>query len=114
MKKDETCHYCGSAMEVAKTNFTVAKEEVVYVVRDVPCLQCTLCEEVIFEDKTAEQLSRYVSGRILPTRRQLTAYVYHWDDPVTEIPVNAPPSEIKNIASVRSGETTALAYTTAP
>ena len=108
--KTDTCHYCGGTLEPGLTTFTVVKYEAVYLVRDVPCLECTICEEAIFSDETAEQLSRYTSGRILPTRRQLTAYVYHLADPVMEIPETAPVVETHNSVSVPAGATKADPY----
>ena len=78
------CRCCDGFMEPAKTRFSVVKKNAVYVVCDVPSLQCSLCGETVYDGETASQLERLTSGRIVP-RAMLNAWVYNWDDAVLEI-----------------------------
>lgn len=101
----ETCRCCESPMEESDTTFTVVKDEAVYIVKNVPCLKCTLCEEAIFTDDTADKLARYASGRVSPMRPRMTAYVYKWADPLMEILPHSPQAEGKYVLSVEPAST---------
>jgi len=79
------CFCCGRQMDESKTNFTVVKPTHVYVVRDVPCLECSFCGYTSFSQETARALERLTSGRSVPHKR-LTAWVYQWGVPTEQIP----------------------------
>ncbi|MBI2917254.1 MAG: YgiT-type zinc finger protein [Chloroflexi bacterium] len=82
--ESEKCRSCGREMKRSITTFTVAKDTAVYVVKGVPCFQCLDCGETIFDQETALKLSKYTSGKVLAVRKPLTAYLFHWSDPLTE------------------------------
>ena len=78
------CRCCDGFMEPAKTRFTVVKKNAVYVVHDVPSLQCSQCGETAYDAETATHLELLTSGRILP-KKMMNAWVYNWDEAVIEI-----------------------------
>ncbi len=96
------CNHCGNLMVDAFTTFTVVREGEVYVVEDVPCLECPVCEHISFTQDVARTLERYSSGRVLPTKTT-KAWVFKWGTPINEIP------KIKGEASTTN---TRLAITT--
>jgi len=79
------CTRCNNLMNDAFTNFTVAKGHDVYLVENVPCLECPTCEHISFRQKVAKTLERYSSGRAMPSAVGKT-WVYKWQDAVVEIP----------------------------
>ena len=79
------CNHCGSVMEESKTTFTVVRDNDVYVVKSVPCIECPVCEHVSFTQSTSKELDRYVSGGVIPAK-QSRARIFNWDEPVVEIP----------------------------
>lgn len=81
------CNHCGNIMETSKTTFSVVKDEAVYVVKNVPCLECPNCGDISYSQDTAKELDRYVSGRVIPAK-QSKAWIFQWGDPVVEIPQN--------------------------
>ncbi len=72
-------------MEESKTTFTVVKDNDVYVVKSVPCLECPVCGHISFTQSTSKKLDSYVSGRVIPAK-QSKARIFNWGDPVVEIP----------------------------
>jgi len=80
----------------AFTTFTVLRDGAVYVVENVPCLECPICEHISFIQDVAIKLERYCSGRILP-EKMTTALVYRWGTPITEIPTMVNKSSTENI-----------------
>ncbi|MBI4334503.1 MAG: YgiT-type zinc finger protein [Chloroflexi bacterium] len=78
------CNHCGSMMVNASTTFTAVVEGDFYVVQDVPCLQCPVCENTVFEQDVAKKLQLYTSGRVLPARTA-QAWVFNWSAPVIHI-----------------------------
>jgi len=74
-------------MEHSSTTFSVVKDEAVYIVKNVPCLECHVCGQISYSQETAKELDRYVSGRAIPAR-QIKAWIYQWGDAVVEIPQN--------------------------
>lgn len=94
----EMCRHCGNEMKVATTTFSVVKDASVYVVKDVPCLQCVYCEDYTFDQAVADKLYRLASGRVVPQpyRQGLNAWVYSWKDPVVELPSEPAKTNIEN------------------
>lgn len=78
----QVCRVCDTELRQSFTTFTVVKDVAVYVVKDVPCLECPDCGEVTFDQETANKLSQYASGRAWPSQRPLSAYVFRWDEPL--------------------------------
>lgn len=78
------CNHCGNLMVDAVTNFTMLKDGTVYVIENVPCLECPVCEQISFTQEVAGKLERYCSGRILPYR-MANAWVYRWGTPIIEV-----------------------------
>lgn len=57
------CNACFSDDKVkTKTTFTVEYQECIIVVRNVPCLECPICGEVIFTDEVSERLEKLVNA----------------------------------------------------
>ena len=79
MNEQKLCVHCGSRLEETKTTFTVAKRANVYVVHDVPTLECTGCGDQSYEQEVAKKLERVASGRWTPFK-SIPAWVYRWDD----------------------------------
>lgn len=79
------CNICGNLMIDAFTTFMVSKDEAVYVVQNVPCLECPICENVSFTQDVANKLEQYCSGRVIPAKT-VQAWVYRWGSPIIEIP----------------------------
>jgi len=77
------CNHCGNLMVDAFTTFTVLRDGAVYVVENVPCLECPICEHTSFIQDVASKLESYCSGRVLPTK-MTRAWVYRWGTPITE------------------------------
>lgn len=82
------CSHCGSSMERSKTTFTIEKNGTLYVVEDVPCWECSVCEHVVYEQEAAKELERYTSGKLYPYRYR-QAFVFIWDEPVMEKPIKS-------------------------
>ena len=78
------CNICGNLMVDAFTTFTVLRDGAVYVVEDVPCLECPICEHISFIQDVASKLERYCSGRVLP-EKTIKAWAYRWGTPIIEI-----------------------------
>ena len=85
------CTQCGNAMEKSTTTFTVSKNGMLYVIEDVPCWECQVCENTIFEKEVAKQLERYSSGRLSPYRYR-QAIAFKWGEPMVEM--TAKPLEV--------------------
>ena len=60
MLKKDTCPLCGGRKKSGKTIFTVSLGEGVLVIRDVPALVCSQCEESWIDDKIAFRLEKFV------------------------------------------------------
>lgn len=89
------CNHCGSSMDESTTTFTVVREHGVYVVKNVPCLECPVCEDVSFSSEVAKKLERYTSGRAIPVRA-IKSWVFNWGEPIVEIPKTESPSATVN------------------
>lgn len=79
------CALCNVEMQASTTAFTVAKQDSVYVVRDVPCWECLSCGHMEYDQAVAERLENYVARRASP-RRSLIAWEYRWEDEIVYIP----------------------------
>lgn len=79
------CVDCGNVMEKTTTAFTIVKKGMLYMVEDVPCFECSVCEHIAFEQQTAKELERYSSGKFYPNRYRM-AFVFKWDEPMVEMP----------------------------
>jgi YgiT-type zinc finger domain-containing protein len=79
------CNQCGNLMEDSTTTFTVVKGDDVYVVENVPCLECPVCEHISFTQNVAKKLELYASGRLIPIKTK-RAWAYKWQDPIIEVP----------------------------
>jgi len=79
------CNMCDNLMVDAFTTFTVLRDGAVYVVENVPCLECPVCGHISFNQDVAGRLERYCSGRALP-EKTIKAWVYRWGTPIIEIP----------------------------
>lgn len=90
------CSICSSGTELTEATFTVAKPDIVYVVRDVPALECTQCGHVSYDQEVVKRLERLTSGRVISARQILTAYVYGFDDAIQEIPVTPAVTQTEN------------------
>src|SRR4030042_5010788 len=77
------CNQCGNLIVDSTTTFTVVKGDDVYIVEDVPCLECSVCEHISFTQNVAKKLERYASGRLIPTKTK-KAWAYKWQDPIIE------------------------------
>lgn len=75
------CVYCDNVMDTTTTTFTVVKKGMLYMVEDVPCFECSVCEHIAFEQQVAKELERYSSGKFYPNRYR-TAYVFKWSQPM--------------------------------
>ena len=80
------CIHCGNLMTETLTTFTSVNRGEVYMVENVPCLECPVCEHISFKQDVARTLGRYSSGRLLPVRQARKVWVFDWGDPVVEIP----------------------------
>ena len=78
------CRCCDGLMRPTKVRFTVVKESAVYVINDVPSLQCAQCGETVYDGEAVSKLERLTSGRIV-AKKMLNAWVYNWDDVILEI-----------------------------
>ena len=78
------CNICGNLMVDAFTTFTVLRDGAVYVVENVPCLECPICDHISFIQDVASKLERYCSGRVLP-EKTIKAWAYRWGTPIVEI-----------------------------
>ncbi len=78
------CTQCGNTMEKSTTTFTVSRKGMMYVMEDVPCWECPVCESSIFEAEVAKKLERYSSGRF-STYRFRQALVFKWGEPMIEM-----------------------------
>ena len=57
------CFYCaGKEMLRKRTNYTVSLGNIVIVVKNVPCEECTQCGEKYFSDAVMEQLEEIVAN----------------------------------------------------
>ena len=83
-QNNRECRCCDGVMRSALVRFTVAKSDSVYVVNDVPALQCDQCGETAYDGETLSKLELLSSGRSLP-RKVVNAWVYNWSDPVRPI-----------------------------
>jgi YgiT-type zinc finger domain-containing protein len=72
-------------MEGASTTFTVAKNGMLYVMEDVPCFECSVCEHITFEQQVAKELERCSSGKFYPQRYRM-AFVFKWGEPMVVMP----------------------------
>jgi len=78
------CTQCGNTMGKSMTTFTVSKKGMVYIIEDVPCWECLVCESIVFETGVAKKLERYSSGRFIAYRSR-QALVFKWDEPLVEM-----------------------------
>lgn len=79
------CTHCGHALEDSSTTFTVVRSRQVYVVENVPCLECPICGHITFSQDVAKRLETYTSGRVVPSDTSYKVLVYRWDAPMVEI-----------------------------
>ena len=91
------CPLCSGKYEPTTTTFTLTKPTAVYVVKDVPAVECQHCGHIAFEQDVAKRLERFTSGRIGSARQLLTAWVYQFEDPGYEIPKAAELARTENI-----------------
>lgn len=57
------CFYCaGKEMLRKRTNYTVSLGNIVIVVKNVPCEECTQCGEKYFSDAVMEQLEEIIAN----------------------------------------------------
>jgi len=54
------CPYCGGEIGDGTTTFTVDKQTVLVVVREVPAHVCQQCGETWIMDSVAEELEKYI------------------------------------------------------
>ena len=55
------CVNCLSDQKIAtKTTFTVDWNDCIIVVKNVPCLECPTCGEIIFTDEVSEKLEHLI------------------------------------------------------
>ena len=80
------CTVCGNSMEKTTTTFMVSRHGFLYVVEDVPCFECSVCEHIVFEQSIAKQLEQYSSGKFYPSRYR-QAFVFKWNEPILEVPL---------------------------
>ena len=53
------CNVCFSDDKIeTKTTFTVEYNDCIIVIKNVPCLECQRCGEIIFSDEVSEKLER--------------------------------------------------------
>lgn len=103
------CAHCNVEMQASTNTFTVAKQDTVYVVREVPCWECLSCGHMEYDQAVAERLENYVARRASP-RRSLTAWEYGWKDEIVYIPSikeHNSTSRIAPLVLVIAGKTTA-------
>jgi ferredoxin len=106
------CPCCGQAVENDVTTFTVVKNSNVWVVQNVPCIKCTICEFICFTEDVAKKLEKISNGKMMSSAISLPAWVYDWKKPMFEIPANtsdfpfvtySPNSPMPMFVKVRSG-----------
>lgn len=56
------CSSCFKNTIKTKTTFTVDFEERIIIVRNVPCLECQMCGEIIFSEEVSANLERIVEN----------------------------------------------------
>ena len=67
------CFSCTAKLEEGFTTHTVELENGVIIIRHVPCLKCTECDEIFYDDDVIESLERIgevarkMSGEIFVT-----------------------------------------------
>ena len=76
------CPCCSEQMTPGHSMFTVLKKEAAYAVRGVPCFECRRCGYTAYTQQTTKKLEKLTSGRVLPYRPALRAWVYEWEDPI--------------------------------
>ena len=55
------CKHCFEEKLKSHTTFTVDLNGSLIVVKNVPCLECEVCGEVIFEDEVSQKLEKIVN-----------------------------------------------------
>ena len=57
------CGMCFSEKKIStKTTFTVEHDGCIIVIKNVPCLECPVCGEIIFSDAVSAKLEKLVSA----------------------------------------------------
>ncbi len=54
------CFSCAAKLEKGFTTHTVELEKGVVIIRHVPCLKCTECGEIFYDDDVIESLEKIV------------------------------------------------------
>ena len=62
------CNRCDTKMDVKTTKVTSVESNAVRVVKDVPCLECPSCGQIIYEQAVEEYLEQYVSDWTAPAK----------------------------------------------
>lgn len=101
-KRNPTCSCCSADLEETTTVFTLVKATAAYVVKDVPALVCPQCGHTTFTEDVAKKLERYVSGRVIPRRPALTAWLYSYEDAPIELPKIETPTATFSSVLVRA------------
>lgn len=57
-----TCFYCKGSMVEGTTIHTVELENCIVVIKNVPCLKCEQCGEVVINGEVAQRIEEIVSG----------------------------------------------------
>ena len=55
------CNMCFKIDKISTTTtFTVKKKKKIIVVKNVPCLECTVCGEILFSNDVSEKLEKII------------------------------------------------------
>lgn len=57
-----TCFYCKGSMVEGTTIHTVELDNCIVVIKNVPCLKCEQCGEVVINGEVAQRIEEIVSG----------------------------------------------------
>ena len=57
-----TCFFCKGSMVESTTIHTVELKNCIVVIKNVPCLQCDQCGEVVINGEVAQRIEQIVAG----------------------------------------------------
>ncbi|MBI2170646.1 MAG: type II toxin-antitoxin system MqsA family antitoxin [Chloroflexi bacterium] len=79
VEDQQRCPMCGAGLEQTATDFLAQVKGRVFVVNEVPALECPHCGHVDFSQEVARTLELIVAGGAAPSRRT-EALVYSWSE----------------------------------
>jgi len=71
------CIYCGGGLKPTKTDYIEKNDNMIILIKDVPCEECTQCGETYFGNDIAMALERILTG-IQPISSEITLTVINY------------------------------------